>query len=105
MRRDKASDEHERRTCSITAASVIDGAGGASVYGPSTVAHDAKQSVSAGKMRAIPFAISLLSIVLAFNSGPTFLAMIFVLVSIACFGYGFGSIMNSPPPSLNERDR
>ncbi len=90
MERDKTLDDNERHTCSITADSMLSG-GGASPCAPSIA------SMPSGKMRAILFATALAAIILAFSSGPTFIGMFFALVSIACFGYGFGSIMDSPP--------
>lgn len=89
MERDKALENNERHTCSITADLMVGSGGGASTCAPSIA------RMPASRIRIL-FAIALVAIILAFSSGPTFVGMFFALVSIGCFGYGFGSIMDSP---------
>ena len=101
MERDNALDDNARHACSITADSIIGSGGGASTCVPSIARMNPSADllgIPTGKMRAILFAISIVTIVLAFYSGPSFIGMFFAVVSIASFGYGLGSLMNSPPP-------
>lgn len=103
MRRDDGLDEHERHTCSISATPTIGIGGGMSASQAPNAGTDRRTPV--GRMSVILFAASLGAIVLAFNNGPTFSGMFFALLSIACFGYGFGSILNSPAPGRREITR
>ena len=103
MGRDNVLDDHERRTGLINAASLVGSAGGGSRnpgsdgLAKATIGVDLS-GIPVGVRRNLAFAISLATIVSAFNSGPTFIGMFLVLVSITCFGYGCGSIMNSLSP-------
>ena len=114
MDRDDVLNDNERRTGLIKATSIVGSAGlttnvpfiaslnpGSDVLAKVTTELD-PSGIPAGKMRAILFAISLVTFILAFNNGPSFIGMFFVLVSISCFGYGFGSIMNSYCPKRRD---
>lgn len=102
MDRDDVLNDNERRTGLIKATSIVGSAGlTTNVLAKVTTELD-PSGIPVGKMRAILFAISLVTIILAFNNGPSFIGMFFVLVSISCFGYGFGSIMNSYCPKRRD---
>ena len=115
MDRDDVLGDNERHTGLIKATSIVGSVGGAPTCmpfiaslkpGSDVLAKAATEvdpsGIPAGKMRAILFAISLVTFILAFNDGPSFIGMFFVLVSISCFGYGFGSIMDTYCPKRRD---